>query len=150
MNFNHVVKTEAKNVRKILEAFVAISSDREYEKSLMGACAVSAREISKRLESKRIKSKVLIGETRTGSSHAWVETKTHLIDVTYTQFNRNSPKVVFISKKGKLYKKYLKRWVHIEEAKSFKDWFGVENPSYWRKILKKVEDTNKHFKGLKL
>jgi hypothetical protein len=101
-----MIRKEALQIRKKLlktKLFTAWNNSRN---DLSGACGLASYLLKKRLNELNIKSEVYWTTCRT---HVWVETKTHLIDITYTQFNANAPLVLMLNKTSKEYQKYLKK-----------------------------------------
>lgn len=131
-----------RKIRKDLDLFAKQSKYEIYPKSLCGACCVSAYQLVKVLKEHNIKAKVHTG-FNSYCGHAWVETEDYLIDLTYTQFNRKSPKILIVSKKEYRYKQMRKRWDFISVPRSFADWTRFESPRMWKQIQKALNQKQK-------
>lgn len=130
-----VLLQEGRKIRKILDVFAKNTGYEIYPKDLCGACCMSAYQLRKLLLKRNIKAKLFTG-FNSYCGHAWLETENYLVDLTYTQFSRRSPKVLIISKNSPRYKKYLKRWKTVFCPRSFSEWVFNESPRYWSVVKK--------------
>lgn len=130
------MKEKAYKIRKALEDF-----DDEYHifyRGLGGACAIASYFLTKSLKS----SHMCCGYYK-DDAHCWVMNYNKLIDITFTQFNNNSPKVVITN--NFTYYKCNKIFTHNQlktPKKSFKNYFKLwgdeQNPMYFEYVNNKI------------
>lgn len=146
-----IIKAEGENIRNTLDLFWIVSNgDLFQNEDLCGACAISAVALSKRLNKLGIKAKVKTGNYDGDAGHAWVETDKYLVDLTYTQFDGSSPKVLILDKKSRAFKRHMTNWDNVKVKRNFSDWGGEEHPSNWKYVVQKVKETSRIFDKIKL
>lgn len=129
-----IIKKEAKALRKQLDLFAKKTSYEIYLKDLTGACSVASSRLQELLDDHGIKSVVVLAD----DSHCWLETEDYLVDITYTQFDKKSPKVLVLRKNCEKYFDYLENWEQWKsvdlKASLFLYWPKTQRPYFWDKI----------------
>jgi hypothetical protein len=100
---------------------------------LCGICSIALR---KALDNIGIKSKVLYGKFRGQYNHCWVESAGYIFDLTATQFNGVTRKVVILDKNSNLAKKWYKNGKEMINFSSFVNWPDYQKPK--RKLIQTI------------
>lgn len=141
------IRSIALEVRNICEEIKTKRNPFAIGTDMMGACAIASTYLSYYLHQENINNKIICAEEPgdDGSMHCWVETETHLIDLTHTQFNKHSPKVLIVEKGSKEYKNLRKVWTNFQEVDNmdfFRDWHDEQKPRRWIKFFNKRKNMN--------
>lgn len=134
------IKKECLKIRRSLEFFQKELPQLDWDKDLMGACATGSALVKKLLKKHNIKSSIFKAQHKSlkFGNHAWIETDTLLIDLTFTQFNQKSPKVIIYKKTSHSYRKYRKNFPYPQKAsqRSSREWC-TQNPKNSLRIIKR-------------
>lgn len=96
---DHIVREVAYMVRDFIEDNEHLFKSWRRGPGLGGMCGVASMILSGQLKQRGIQNKVVWGDFEDPfNGHVWVETKTHIVDITATQFDKRNR--VYIIKKG--------------------------------------------------
>src|ERR1035437_599095 len=117
-----------------------------FDPDLECLCAIWSVALQRIFDQNGIESEVICGEFRNKDlTHCWVETGTHIIDITATQFKKMSKrKVVFLDKNDEEAKDLYRNGEVVEKPKYFHKWPDEQKPTK-AKIEKIIQKWSKNY-----
>ena len=120
----------AKTLRKTAEQLVSNNENGfEFEHTLECMCAICSNALKKLFDEYGFPSKVYYGRWLGKLEHCWVEDETHIWDITATQFENITEKVICLPKEDPLVKGFYKRKRVMTKIKDYSKWVPRQIPN---------------------